>query len=308
LRSLDHLSVAQVNSDVVLGVRTPEEHVATLDLRDRDFATLVVLVAGVVTDIQAHCGEGVKGQAGAVETDFLVVAVLVCHAPVSDSERRAIGISATPGVLHAELAHRAVDHALNLFLSGAAGVDGGIRGRQVFVIRCRDGRHLAGAFLLKACLRVNQNALGLSLLSRVVALMIRRLCFYGRLGLLLSWLLRGFCGGRRLVLRWCLAGGRSGLRALCIACVSDELIVVLAGGVAARFTSGTQRGGAVLSIGGGSGARPEGVLASSNQAVDSLLAVIVTRGGLLEACGGFWRSSCRGVRGGRLGRCLGVSR
>src|SRR5699024_3785206 len=144
--------------------------------------------------------------------------------------------------------------------------------------------------------------------SRVVALMIRRLCFYGRLGLLLSWLLRGFCGGRRLVLRWCLAGSRSGLRALCIACVSDELIVVLAGGVAARFTSGTQRGGAVLSIGGGSGARPEGVLASSNQAVDSLLAVIVTRGGLLEACGGFWRSSCRGVRGGRLGRCLGVSR
>src|SRR5699024_3711040 len=114
LRSLDHLSVAQVNSDVVLGVRTPEEHVATLDLRDRDFATLVVLVAGVVTDIQAHCGEGVKGQAGAVETDFLVVAVLVCHAPVSDSERRAIGISATPGVLHAELAHRAVAHALHL--------------------------------------------------------------------------------------------------------------------------------------------------------------------------------------------------
>ena len=83
---------------------------------------------------------------------------------------------------------------------------------------------------------------------------------------------------------------------------------MLAGGVAARFTSGTQRGGAVLSIGGGSGARPEGVLASSNQAVDSLLAVVVARAGLLEGSRCLRRSSCCGVRSRCFGRRLGFGR
>ena len=83
---------------------------------------------------------------------------------------------------------------------------------------------------------------------------------------------------------------------------------MLTGGIPACFPGGAQRGGTILPIGGGGGACPEGVLAGCNQAVDSLLTVVVASVGLLEGSRCLRCSNYRGIRRRCLGWRLGLGR
>ena len=84
-------AVAEVERDMLAGIGSVEDHVATFALGQRHMRSGVVLVAGVVRKFDADAGEGVDHQARAVEADLVVVAVAVGYAAVADALGGAVG-------------------------------------------------------------------------------------------------------------------------------------------------------------------------------------------------------------------------
>lgn len=91
LLGLEHLAVAQVEGFVLAAGGAPEQEVAALGLRRRDLAAGVVLSAGVAGKQNADAGEGVTGQARAVESDSSCAGVDSAARPVEAAPAPLIG-------------------------------------------------------------------------------------------------------------------------------------------------------------------------------------------------------------------------
>src|ERR1700744_1830617 len=92
---LEHLTVAQIERHVLAAAWAVEDDVAATHLRRGDLAAHVVLRPRVVREFDAHPGERIQDQPGAVEAHDA--------GPRVDSLTRTRGVPTTPGVGHPEL-------------------------------------------------------------------------------------------------------------------------------------------------------------------------------------------------------------
>ena len=85
---------------MLASVRTVEDQVTTLHLGSGILSSRLVLCSCVVRQLEASDVEGVKHETGAVKTSVSVITVLISDSTIPNADRRAIVVSATPGVTH----------------------------------------------------------------------------------------------------------------------------------------------------------------------------------------------------------------